>query len=74
MAAEKSEKLPGMPGPTQQRIEQREKIQAAIQAIHDALLPSLEALPVGDVKGAISIRMKIRGDTVTVTLKPGSED
>lgn len=74
MRSAKAPALPGMPGPTEDVIQQRQKIEEAIEQLHDALLPSLDALPAGDeAQGSISIRLRIKGDNITVTLKPGHE-
>lgn len=70
---EKAERLPGMPGPAEDSLKRRHEIEAALGRLHDVLLPMLEGLPSGEeAQGSISIRLKIQGDTVTVTLKPGS--
>jgi hypothetical protein len=74
MAKEKTTnpQLPGMPGPDLSRVAQREAIESALGQLHDALLPTVEALPCGNgTQSSVSFRKKIKGDTFQVTLQPG---
>jgi hypothetical protein len=67
-------KLPGMPGPPAAALAQKEAIDAALVALHLALLPTIEALPSGNgTQSSVSFRKKIGGDTFDLTLRPGLE-
>lgn len=68
---EKTDCLPGMPGPPPDSLARQERIRKALSVLHDAMLESLESLPT-ELDSAIRIRKVIKGDTVTVTFQPGS--
>jgi hypothetical protein len=75
MTEQNSERLPGMPGPPSEAIQRREEIEKALGQLHDVLSPMLEGLPRGkESQGSISIWVKVQGDTVIVTVKPGSKE
>lgn len=70
---EKQEKLPGMPGPPARALEQREVLNEAPEAVHDALVPFIEGVPVDNGTAAqFRISRKIGGDMVTVISSPES--
>lgn len=65
--------LPEMPGPTSDSIERRMMIEKAIEDLHSALLPVLEALPVANgSQPTISYTARIRGDVLTIRLSGGT--
>lgn len=62
-------KLPGMKGRTAEQIERRARITAAVVELHRAVTPLLEVL---DSKASITMKFKVAGDDVTVSIKPGT--
>ena len=66
-------KLPGMPGPPESAIDRRHAIEAAIEQLHEALLPLLEGLPVANGSSpSIECTAKIRGDLLSIVLRGGT--
>ena len=61
-------KLPGMPARSPETIERRERIAAAIASLHRELNAITEAL---ESNATITMRFKVAGDDLSVTLKPG---
>jgi hypothetical protein len=69
----KAVKLPGMPGPPESAIDRRLVIEAAINSLHTALLPILEALPVANGSSpSIHYTAKVRGDILSIVLRGGT--
>jgi len=62
------EHLPGHPRKPTEAIARRAHITAAVVELHRAMTPLLEVL---DSKASISMRFKVAGDDVTVSIKPG---
>jgi hypothetical protein len=61
-------KLPGMPGRSKISLERRERLIAAIVEVHRALVPMLEVL---NSDSSLTMRFKVAGDALTVSIKPG---
>jgi hypothetical protein len=61
------EKLPGS-GRTAEQLQRRAHITAAVVELHRAVSPLLEVL---DSKASITMKFKVAGDDVTVSVKPG---
>ena len=63
-----SNKLPGMPGPSQQAIEMRQTLDSFLKAAHTALEPLIEMLP---PKSKLQFKRVVQGDQITLTIQPG---
>ncbi|HXA82128.1 MAG TPA: hypothetical protein VNY56_03420 [Methylomirabilota bacterium] len=61
-------RLPGTPGRTDKTLERRAHITAAVCELHRAMSPILEIL---DSKCPVTMKFKVSGDDVTVSIKPG---
>ena len=61
-------KLPGFPKRSEETLTRREAITTAVCALHRAMLPVLEVM---DHKASISMKFKVAGDDVVVSIKPG---
>lgn len=57
-----------MPGKSEETLQRRAHITAAVVELHRAMTPILEVL---DSKATVSMKFKVAGDDVTVTIKPG---
>jgi hypothetical protein len=56
------------PKRSEQTLQRRAHITAAVVELHRAMSPLLEVL---DSKAAISMKFKVAGDGITVSIKPG---
>ena len=61
-------RIAGTPSRTQEQIERRARISAAVVALHAAIAPLLEVL---DSRASITMHFKVAGDDVAVSVKPG---
>ncbi len=61
-------RLPGMRGRTEEQLQRRAHITAAVVELHRAVSPLLD---VQDSKASITMKFKVAGDDVTVSVKPG---
>jgi hypothetical protein len=61
-------RIPGMKGPSEETLNRRAHITAAIVELHRSIEPLLEVL---DSKATITLRFRVGGDDVAVTVKPG---
>ncbi len=62
------QRLPGMRSRTEEQLQRRAHITAAVVELHRAVTPLLEVL---DSKASITMKFKVAGDDVTVSVKPG---
>jgi hypothetical protein len=62
------QKFPGTPHRSNETIQRRAHITAAVVELHRAMEPLLEVL---DSKASISMKFKVAGDDVTISIKPG---
>ena len=63
--------LPGMPQRSNEALSQREAITTAVVQLHHAMQSLVEML---DSNASVSMKFKVRGDMLTVCIKPGKSN